>query len=38
MKFFQELNDDQLDGLAKLCFDLAKLAFALAILPAQTIV
>lgn len=32
-----ELNKDQLDGLAKLCFDLAKGAFALSILPVATL-
>lgn len=37
MKVFQELNNDQLDGLAKLCFDLAKGSFALAILPSTSI-
>lgn len=34
MKLFQQLNNDQLDGLARLCFDLAKAAFLLAIFPA----
>lgn len=29
----KELNKDQLDGLAKLCFDLAKAAFILIITP-----
>lgn len=31
----EELNRDQLDGLSKLCFDLAKGAFALILLPVQ---
>lgn len=30
----QNLNNDQLDGLANLCFDLAKGAIGLAILPS----
>jgi hypothetical protein len=33
---FSELNDDQLDGLAKLCFDLAKGVFAFILLPVAT--
>lgn len=31
----EELNKDQLDGLSKLCFDLAKGSFALILLPVQ---
>lgn len=34
---FNELNADQLDGLAKLSFDLARAAFILAILPSPSI-
>ena len=34
---FSELNRDQLDGLAQLCFDLAKGVFALILLPVSTI-
>ncbi len=34
MKLFQELNKDQLQGLANLCFDLAKAEFVLMIVPA----
>lgn len=37
MKIIQELNNDQLNGLANLCFDLARAAFILAILPAPEI-
>lgn len=37
IQVFKELNDDQLDGLAKLSFDLARAAFILAILPAPGI-
>lgn len=33
---FSELNSDQLDSLSKLFFDIAKVAFGLAILPAAT--
>lgn len=33
----KKLNKDQLDGLAKLCFDLAKGAFALSILPVTNV-
>lgn len=32
---FSELNNDQLNGLAQLCFDLAKGSFALIIFPAD---
>ena len=35
--FIGELNDDQLDGLAKLTFDLARASFILAILPTSFI-
>lgn len=31
---FSELNKDQLDKLASLCFDLAKIAFGFAFFPA----
>ena len=31
-----KLNNDQLSGLANLCFDIAKAAFVLALLPTQT--
>lgn len=31
----KELNKDQLDGLAKLCFDLAKASFVLILLVVQ---
>lgn len=37
IQVFKELNDDQLDGLAKLSFDLARAAFILAILPALSV-
>lgn len=37
MKFFQELNNDQLNGLANLCFDLAKGALFLAFFPASEV-
>lgn len=37
IQIFKELNDDQLDGLANLSFDLARAAFILAILPAPSI-
>lgn len=33
-----ELNKDQLNGLANLCFDLAKGAFGLALLPTPFII
>lgn len=33
-----ELNNDQLDGLANLCFDLAKGAFFLVLFPAAEII
>lgn len=33
----EELNNDQLDGLARLCFDLGKVAFILALFPAPSI-
>ena len=32
-RLINPLNKDQLDGLAKLCFDLAKGAFATAVIP-----
>ena len=40
MQWFRELNGDQLNSLSKLCFDLAKAAFILAILAplSQTII
>ena len=33
---FSELNRDQLDGLAQLCFDLAKGSFAIILFPTTT--
>lgn len=33
-QFFSELNNDQLDGLAKLMFDLAKASFIIAFFPS----
>lgn len=37
MNTLKELNNDQLDGLAKLAFDMARAAFILAILPTPSI-
>lgn len=37
MRIFQELNNDQLNGLANLCFDLAKGALFLAFFPASEV-
>lgn len=37
IQIFKDLNDDQLDGLANLSFDLARAAFILAIFPASGI-
>jgi hypothetical protein len=37
MEIIGELNKDQLDGLAKLCFDLAKASLVIALLPATSI-
>ena len=34
--FLGELNDEQWDGLARLCFDIAKASLILALLPTQT--
>lgn len=38
MNLIKELNNDQLDGLAKLCFDLAKGSLFLALFPAVEII
>ena len=35
--FFDDLNKDQLDGLAELSFSLAKVVFAFILLPANNI-
>ena len=36
-KYIGELNNDQLDGLAKLCFDLSKGSFLVALFPTPNI-
>lgn len=38
MKILQDLNNDQLDGLASLCFDLSKGSLLLALFPAVEII
>lgn len=35
--FLSELNSDQLDGLAKLCFELSKGSFLLALFPTANL-
>lgn len=37
LNLFQELDDEQLDGLARLCFDLAKVSFVIALFPTSDI-